>query len=47
MKNKNSDNVFKKLKAAFKVMGEPIEILSDEEAALLWICEYWTHTEMN
>ena len=35
MKNKNSDNVIKELEAAFKVMGEPIEILSDEEAALL------------
>lgn len=39
MKNKNSDNVLKNLEAAFKVMGEPIEILTDEEAALLWICE--------
>ena len=35
MKNKNSGDVLKALKEAFKIMGEPIEIYSDEETAFL------------
>ena len=35
MENKNSEDVLKALKEAFKVMGEPIEIFSDEETAFL------------
>ena len=35
MKNKNSEDVLKALKEAFKIIGEPIEIYSDEEAAFL------------
>ena len=35
MKNKNNEDVLKALKATFKVMGEPIEIYSDEETAFL------------
>ena len=33
MENKNSEDVLKALKEAFKVMGEPIEIFSDEDTA--------------
>ena len=35
MENKNSEDVLKALKEAFKVMGEPIEIFSDEDTAFL------------
>ena len=35
MENKNSEDVLKALKATFKVMGEPIEIFSDEDTAFL------------
>ena len=35
MENKNSEDVLKALKASFKVMGEPIEIFSDEDTAFL------------
>ena len=35
MDNKNSEDVLKALKEAFKVMGEPIEIFSDEDTAFL------------
>ena len=35
MKNKNSEDVLKALKATFRVMGEPIEIFSDEDTAFL------------
>ena len=35
MENKNSEDVLKALKEAFKVMGEPIEIFSDEDTAVL------------
>ena len=35
MENENSEDVFRALKAAFKVMGEPIEIFSDEDTAFL------------
>ena len=35
MKNKNSEDVSKALKEAFKIMGEPIQIYSDEETAFL------------
>ena len=35
MKNKNNEDVLKALKEAFKIMGEPIEIYSDEESAFL------------
>ena len=37
MENKNSEDVLKALKEAFKVMGEPIEIFSDEDTAFLTI----------
>ena len=35
MESKNSEDVSKALKEAFKVMGEPIEIFSDEDTAFL------------
>ena len=35
MENKNSEDVLKALKEAFKVMGEPMEIFSDEDTAFL------------
>ena len=35
MENKNSEDVLRALKATFKVMGEPIEIFSDEDTAFL------------
>ena len=35
MENKNSEDVLKALKEAFKAMGEPIEIFSDEDTAFL------------
>ena len=35
MENKNSVDVLRALKASFKVMGEPIEIFSDEDTAFL------------
>ena len=35
MENKNSEDVLTALKEAFKVMGEPIEIFSDEDTAFL------------
>ena len=35
MENKNSEDVLQGLKVAFKVMGEPIEIFSDEDTAFL------------
>ena len=35
IENKNSEDVLKALKATFKVMGEPIEIFSDEDTAFL------------
>ena len=35
MENKNSEDVLKALKEAFKVMGEPKEIFSDEDTAFL------------
>ena len=35
MENKNSEDALKALKEAFKVMGEPIEIFSDEDTAFL------------
>ena len=35
MENKNSEDVLKALKEAFKVMGEPIEKFSDEDTAFL------------
>ena len=35
MENKNSEDVLKALKATFKLMGEPIEIFSDEDTAFL------------
>ena len=33
IEKKNSEDVLKALKATFKVMGEPIEIFSDEDTA--------------
>ena len=39
MENKNSEDVLKALKEAFKVMGEPIEIFSDEYTAFLSVVE--------
>ena len=35
MENKNSEDVLRALKEAFKVMGEPIQIFSDEDTAFL------------
>ena len=35
MESKNSEDVLRALKATFTVMGEPIEIFSDEDTALL------------
>ena len=35
MGNKNSEDVLRALKATFKVMGEPMEIFSDEDTAFL------------
>ena len=39
MENKNSEDVLKALKEAFKVMGEPIEIFSDEDTAFLSVAK--------
>ena len=35
MENKNSEDVLRALQATFKVLGEPIEIFSDEDTASL------------
>ena len=35
MRNKNSEDVLRALKATLKVMGEPREIFSDEDTACL------------
>ena len=39
MENKNSEDVLKALKEAFKVMGEHIEIFSDEDTAFLSVAK--------
>ena len=39
MENKNSEDVLKALKATFKVVGEPIEIFSDEDTTFLSVVE--------
>ena len=39
MENKNSEDVLKALKATFKVMGEPMEIFSDEDTTCLSVVQ--------
>ena len=39
MENKNSEDVLKALKEAFKIMGEPIDIFSDEDTAFLSVAK--------
>ena len=39
MENKNSEDVLRALQATFKVMGEPIEIFSDEDTAFSSVVE--------
>ena len=43
MENKNSEDVLKALKEAFKVMGEPIEIFSDEDTAFLSVAKWYLY----